>query len=442
MNERLLMAFYGDDFTGSTDAMEALYQYGLRTILFLEAPNVEEITSFGKVDCIGVAGTARSMNNKEMTNELTPIFKSFKEMNPEFVHYKVCSTFDSSPEIGSIGLATDIGAEIFNQTSVPILVGAPTLGRYTAFGHHFAKFGKEVFRLDRHPVMSKHPITPMHESDLVEHMTKQTSYSVSNYSVNNIEDAPENYDIPENNYVVYDAVQKEHVTYYGNLLKNNITEKESLFTVGSSGIEYALGDVTDIDEYSDQQESHLKPQPTDKMLVISGSVSEVTNIQLQNAEKEGFTSIRVPVELLGKNELPIDFLSEVITHIENDNKVILFTSRGPDDPTIDETRKHLKSIGVNSHIGNYIAECLGQWIKYIMDNTTITRLVIAGGDTSGYVTSQLGIYAMEVISSIAPGAPLCLAYSNDERFNHIELALKSGQLGGEDYYKNVFQSGE
>src|SRR5699024_11349098 len=113
------------------------------------------------------------------------------------------------------------------------LVGAPTLGRYTAFGHHFAKFGKEVFRLDRHPVMSKHPITPMHESDLVEHMTKQTSYSVSNYSVNNIEDAPENYDIPENNYVVYDAVQKEHVTYYGNLLKNNITEKESLFTVGS-----------------------------------------------------------------------------------------------------------------------------------------------------------------------------------------------------------------
>lgn len=31
---RLLLGFYGDDFTGSTDAMEALDQYGLKTILF------------------------------------------------------------------------------------------------------------------------------------------------------------------------------------------------------------------------------------------------------------------------------------------------------------------------------------------------------------------------------------------------------------------------
>src|SRR5699024_1098683 len=376
-----------------------------------------------------------------MTYELTPIFKSFKEMNAGVVHYKVCSTFDSSPEIGSIGLATDIGAEIFNQVSVPMLVGAPTLGRYTVFGNHFAKFGEDVFRLDRHPVMSKHPITPMHESDLVKHLSEQTSNTVSNYPVHKIDNAYETYDIPENEYVIYDAVEKEHGTYYGNMIKNNISEKKSLFTVGSSGIEYALGDVTNVEKGSSQPEQQLQPKFTDKMLIISGSVSEVTNIQLQNAEEEGFTSIRVPVEHLGKNELPVEFLKEVIATIAKDNKVILYTSKGPDDPSIKETRNHLRSIGIDSHIGNYIAERLGQWTKYIMDNTTITRLVIAGGDTSGYVTSQLGIYAMEVISSIAPGAPLCLAYSNNERFNHIELALKSGQLGGEDYYENVFNSG-
>lgn len=441
MSERLLMAFYGDDFTGSTDAMEALYQYGLRTILFLETPDVDEVSSFGKVDCIGVAGTARSMNNEKMKNELTPIFKSFKELNPKVVHYKICSTFDSSPEIGSIGLATDIGTEIFEQRSVPILVGAPTLGRYTAFGNHFAKFSEDVYRLDRHPVMSKHPITPMHESDIVKHLSEQTSHQVSNYSLNRIQEVPENYDIPENDYVIYDAISKDHVTYYGNLLKNNFTEKNALFTVGSSGIEYALGDVTS-KEKLENQEQHLQPNQTDRLLVISGSVSEVTNIQLQNAEKEGFTSIRVPVELLGEDELPVEFLREIIITVEKDEKVILYTSRGPDDASIEETRKYLKSIGVNDHIGNYIAERLGEWTKYIMDNTTITRLVIAGGDTSGYVTSHLDIYAMEVISSIAPGAPLCLAYSNDERFNHIELALKSGQLGGENYYKNVLQAGD
>jgi uncharacterized protein YgbK (DUF1537 family) len=34
----LLLAFYGDDFTGSTDAMEALAISGYRTVLFLEPP--------------------------------------------------------------------------------------------------------------------------------------------------------------------------------------------------------------------------------------------------------------------------------------------------------------------------------------------------------------------------------------------------------------------
>src|SRR5699024_12293977 len=89
MSERLLMAFYGDDFTGSTDAMEALYQYGLRTILFLETPDADEVSAFGKVDCIGVAGTARSMSKEEMTKEVTTKFKYYIEMNFKNVSYKV-----------------------------------------------------------------------------------------------------------------------------------------------------------------------------------------------------------------------------------------------------------------------------------------------------------------------------------------------------------------
>ena len=39
----LLISFYGDDFTGSTDAMEFLASAGLRTVLFLEAPSPEDL---------------------------------------------------------------------------------------------------------------------------------------------------------------------------------------------------------------------------------------------------------------------------------------------------------------------------------------------------------------------------------------------------------------
>src|SRR5699024_6468007 len=119
----------------------------------------------------------------------------------------------------------------------------------------------------------------------------------------------------------------------------------------------------------------------------------------------------------------------------------IYTARGVDDPVIEETRAYFADKNVIGSLGNHIGKQLGIWTKYIMDNTDIHRLVVSGGDTSGFVTSQLGIYGMEVIESIAPGAPLCLAYSNQERYNHLEIALKSGQLGGEAFYRKVFETG-
>src|SRR5699024_11431905 len=91
MNRRPLLAFYGDDFTGSTDAMEALERFGIKTVLFLQPPNEKMLNRFKHVQCIGVAGTARAKNKEGIKKELIPIFEEFKDMNPYFVHYKVCS---------------------------------------------------------------------------------------------------------------------------------------------------------------------------------------------------------------------------------------------------------------------------------------------------------------------------------------------------------------
>ena len=60
----LLLAFYGDDFTGSTDAMEALTLGGLPTVLFLRPPTDDEVGRFAGYRAVGLAGccaTCRSM---------------------------------------------------------------------------------------------------------------------------------------------------------------------------------------------------------------------------------------------------------------------------------------------------------------------------------------------------------------------------------------------
>ena len=135
----LWLAYYGDDFSGSTDVMESLALAGLRTVLFLEAPLPETLLRFTGVRAVGVAGVSRSMTVAQMDEELPTVFAALQSLGAPRVHYKICSTFDSSPQVGSIGRAIELGRASFNVTAVPLVVGAPVLSRYCAFGNLFAQ---------------------------------------------------------------------------------------------------------------------------------------------------------------------------------------------------------------------------------------------------------------------------------------------------------------
>jgi len=87
-----------------------------------------------------------------MSENLPRAFRWLQSHGSPICQYKVCSTFDSSPEIGSIGRALEIGQDIFGTQCVPVVVGAPHLGRYVAFSHLFAGSKDGIYRIDRHPV--------------------------------------------------------------------------------------------------------------------------------------------------------------------------------------------------------------------------------------------------------------------------------------------------
>jgi uncharacterized protein YgbK (DUF1537 family) len=170
------LAYYGDDFTGSTDVMEALSRNGLKAVLFLQPPTARQLARYENAQAFGIAGSSRMMSADEMEKELPPAFEALKASGAPIVHYKICSTFDSAPHIGSIGRAIEIGRRTFCAAPTPLVVGAPILGRYVAFANLFARSGldSEPSRLDRHPTMRHHPVTPMDESDLRIHLSRQT----------------------------------------------------------------------------------------------------------------------------------------------------------------------------------------------------------------------------------------------------------------------------
>ena len=140
----LLLAYYGDDFTGSTDVMESLARAGVKTVLFLEPPTKAQIARFPGLRAFGIAGGSRAMSPKQMERELPRAFKALKASGASIVHYKTCSTFDSSPKVGSVGKAIELGRRVFGESVTPLVVGAPVLGRYVVFGNLFARSGLDT----------------------------------------------------------------------------------------------------------------------------------------------------------------------------------------------------------------------------------------------------------------------------------------------------------
>src|SRR6185312_6189943 len=149
----LLYSFYGDDFTGSTDVLEQLATHGIPAVLFLAPPTFAQIAAFPGMRAIGVAGDSRSRSPEWMSENLPAIFRSIQSLGAPVVHYKTCSTFDSSRAHGSIGRAVEIGLDVFKPRFIPIVVGAPYLRRYVAFGNLFAADPDgNIVRIDRHPM--------------------------------------------------------------------------------------------------------------------------------------------------------------------------------------------------------------------------------------------------------------------------------------------------
>ena len=320
----LLLTFYGDDFTGSTDALEQLTLAGIRTALFIEPPTPKQLARFKNLQAVGVAGMTRSLPPDALRRELRLALKKLKALGARHVHYKVCSTFDSAPAIGSIGCALDVGAKIFRAPFVPLLVAAPALGRYTVFGNHFARYGigstGDIHRLDRHPSISKHPITPMTEADLRLHLAKQTRKRVALFDILKValplteaRSALKKILAEKPDVVLFDALYTEQLQLIGELMDGYATSKRPLFSIGSSGIEMALAAQFNARSSRRKEaqincrlpiadcrfsQSLLTSAATQQLLVASGSCSLVTEGQIAWAVKNGFAEVALDTTTL------------------------------------------------------------------------------------------------------------------------------------------------
>ena len=64
--QNIVLAFYGDDLTGSTDALEFICRAGAHAVLFLEPPSLEKLEKYPGLNAYGVAGLTRALSPESM----------------------------------------------------------------------------------------------------------------------------------------------------------------------------------------------------------------------------------------------------------------------------------------------------------------------------------------------------------------------------------------
>lgn len=422
-----LITFYGDDFTGSTDLVLQYRRFGLPGIIFMGLPSLDQLQAAAQTySVVGIAGVTRSMAPADIEVRLEPALHRLAELGPDLIQYKVCSTADSSPTVGSFAPAIRLGRLIAGGTPVPVLVAQPSLGRYTVFSNHFAVDRGQVYRLDRQPVMSQHPVTPMTEADLRTHLEQQLLSTVGAVTVNDLRaddggrarwaDAV-GQDLSA---VVLDSLTEEDLRLAGELVLAQ-RHTEPVFVVGSggfsTGIAAALG-------FSRVDETDAPVPARGPCLAVSGSCSPVTSDQIRYAREHGWAGVHLDLAEPDTAGCVERAVTQARAHLEADRSVVVYTYDG----------QHARVPMPVETVGSALAEV----VRGCARGGALSRVLVAGGDTSGHVMTSLKATALHSRATLG-ATLLCGLESADPVVNGLEVVLKGGQIGTVDYFEHVRQ---
>ncbi|MBV9391372.1 MAG: hypothetical protein JOY96_05710, partial [Verrucomicrobia bacterium] len=229
--------------------------------------------------------------------------------------------------------------------------------------------------------------------------------------------------------VLFDCCSEEHLKQIGELLWKS---SERQFIVGSSGVEHGFVSYLQHTGCIPPRKPVTTFTEADRVLVMSGSAAPQTAAQIRHAEEHGFVAIRITVNNLLSSESAKAEMQKVGAATEDNlakgRSVVIYSASGPEDRSI---------VDGSPHIRNLLGKWQGELLKNALRRTGVRRVCVAGGDTSGMVSRQLRISALEMVLPIAPGAPLCKAHADDLAIDGLEVALKGGQNGGVSYFEQV-----
>jgi len=424
-----------DDFTGATDLANNLVRAGMRAVQTIGVPGADAAATID-ADAVVVALKSRTTSPQVAVEQSLAACRWLRRAGATQIYFKVCSTFDSTPR-GNIGpvleaLMDELGCEFTVATPA-----FPDNARTVFKGHLFVG---DVLLSESG--MRDHPLTPMTDANLVRVLQAQLAPAregghaarrvglvdhratgASAAAIRTRFDALRSEGVA---IAIADAIDNDDLHRLGEAVR------DLPLVCAGSGLAIGLPRNFAI---AGSGEAASLPAVKGFNAIVSGSCSQATNAQVAEFLRGGGAARRVdPLELADADEKRLT--DDIAAWAEREwssapeRPVLVYSTASPQAVAAAQARSGAHDVGARLE---RLLACIAQSLVV----RGARRLVVAGGETSGACVQALGVQRLRIGSQIDPGVPWCHA-APALAPDGLQLALKSGNFGGVDFFARAF----
>ena len=376
-----------DDLTGALDSGVQLSKKGLSVRITLD--RMEPFSCLNEVDVLVIDTESRHLSKEEAYERIYQLSSAAKEIGIKAVYKKTDS-----------GLRGNVGAELtalsdaFGGEIVEFVPAWPKMGRITEKGIHYINgipLAESIFARD--------VLNPVEESDIRRLIAQQSSIPVS---LN---------EKTEKGILLYDCRSDEEMDCLSKeIFRSNETYK---LIAGCAGLLEKI-------PLESTEKKKREVQLSDKLIVLSGSLNDVTIAQLAAVEKAGACCRHIPMEKVVRGAWSEEEMEEFIRSFSaKERRWLILDSLGSfkeEDIEVED-------------LSETISLTMGRLADQLREIEPDAAMMVIGGDTLQGVVKQLNIRTMEPEQELERGIVLS-HYTNSHKEGY--LISKSGAFGSED----------
>lgn len=390
MKTKLLII--ADDMTGTLDTGIQFAKHGITVSVIID-PQFLSGTILTDCEVLAVNSSSRHLTARQAYDAVYRIAALGRQAGIPYIYKKTDSVLR-----GNIGAELSAALQASGAQSLAFVPSYPEMKRVTKNGIHYVDgvpLSDSIFGRD--------PFNPVTESDVAELIRKQTGVPAGRLDETNGEGI-----------IIVDGSSDEELHEAGVQLKQAGLLKVS---AGCAGFAKFLPELLEL-KTEDVPEI---PDPGDHLLVISGSLNPVTELQLDEAEASGFRRIHLSLEQkTDAQHAQLPELSEPWTILDSLNHHESITGESADH---------------HEAVRSTISDNIGILVSGILEKYDGTFMII-GGDTLQACLKQLGCTSMKMITEVFPGVVLSeITVNGTERL----LFSKSGGFGQGTLLKDLKQ---